>query len=375
MTLEQFLFAISIACVVGAGLLGIRLISKFRHVRAAQIYTLICVNSIAHVVLSRNQYEYWLPDPFKFDVGGWEPLLNLARNSSAGLFMILCHVLFMEGRRFPRVLLALFLLQMMLEEPGQWLLSSNQGFERLVTEMIPSFLQTVFIGIAIYWTISNWRVDLVENRRRSRALVLILIGVQMIASSLLLRVLIDPNTVANYYTHEALVFANFILLATLLVFFADIELVADLVNADARTPDQTVIASISDPQSHASLQRLNTLLEDEHIYREPDLSMNGLAVKVGLPEYRLRKLIHEQLGHRNFNAFLHAYRVADACKRFRDRSQDRTPILTIALSVGYQSINTFNRGFREVMGITPSEYRAAQVNTAETSENPSPKIE
>ena len=36
----------------------------------------------------------------------------------------------------------------------------------------------------------------------------------------------------------------------------------------------------------------------------------------------------------------------------------RVPILTIALSTGYQSVNTFNRGFREVMGITPSAYRS-----------------
>ena len=34
------------------------------------------------------------------------------------------------------------------------------------------------------------------------------------------------------------------------------------------------------------------------------------------------------------------------------------PILSIALSTGYQSINTFNRGFRDVMGMTPSAYRA-----------------
>jgi len=368
-SLHQFLFAINVACVVGAGLLGIRLLAKFRLVRAAQIYTLICFNAIAHVVLSRDQYEYWLPDPFRFDVGNWEPLLNLARNSSAGLFMLLCHVLFMDGRRFPRILLGVFLLQMILEEPGQWFAFGNAGGERLLTEVIPSFLQSAFVGFAIYWTVSNWRVDLVENRRRSRALVLILIGIQMIASSLLLRVLIDPNTIANYYTHEALVFTNFVVLAVLLVFFADTELVADLADEQSQKPSQKAIASSDDPQADASLNRLKALLDTEHIYREPELSMNSLAVKVGLPEYRLRKLIHERLGHRNFNAFLHTYRIADACRRFQDRNQDRTPILTIALSVGYQSINTFNRGFREIMGITPSEYRLAQVSPVDADDN------
>jgi AraC-like DNA-binding protein len=79
-----------------------------------------------------------------------------------------------------------------------------------------------------------------------------------------------------------------------------------------------------------------------------------------LPEYRLRRLIHEELGHRNFNSFLHEYRIREACGQLGDQQQWRTPILTIALSVGYQSINTFNRAFREVTGMTPSAYRSAK---------------
>jgi len=79
---------------------------------------------------------------------------------------------------------------------------------------------------------------------------------------------------------------------------------------------------------------------------------------VGAPEYRLRKIIHEQLGYQNFNAFLHEYRIRDACQQLRDPKMQRIPILTIALSIGYQSINTFNRGFREILGMTPSAYRS-----------------
>jgi AraC-like DNA-binding protein len=47
----------------------------------------------------------------------------------------------------------------------------------------------------------------------------------------------------------------------------------------------------------------------------------------------------------------------------------RIPILTIALSTGYQSINTFNRGFREIVNMTPSAYRAL----SEPPVPPSPK--
>ena len=125
----------------------------------------------------------------------------------------------------------------------------------------------------------------------------------------------------------------------------------------------TAAAPAADVQAHESeetVERLRSLLEEEKVYREPGLSLADLALQVGLPEYRLRRLIHERLGYRNFNVFLHTYRIREACARLRDSAERRTPILTIALSVGYQSVNTFNRGFRDVMGVTPSEYRGAE---------------
>ena len=36
------------------------------------------------------------------------------------------------------------------------------------------------------------------------------------------------------------------------------------------------------------------------------------AVRLGEPEYRLRRLINQRLGHRNFNAYINGYRLADA---------------------------------------------------------------
>ena len=38
---------------------------------------------------------------------------------------------------------------------------------------------------------------------------------------------------------------------------------------------------------------------------------------------------------------------------------EELPILTIALEAGYGSIGPFNRAFKQRMGMTPTEYRAA----------------
>jgi AraC-like DNA-binding protein len=92
-------------------------------------------------------------------------------------------------------------------------------------------------------------------------------------------------------------------------------------------------------------------------YRETGLTIGRLADRLGYPEHQLRRLINGQLGYRNFSAFLNDYRVQEAMVRLADRRMVRTPILTIALDLGYASIGPFNRSFKERTGSTPSEYR------------------
>ena len=41
-----------------------------------------------------------------------------------------------------------------------------------------------------------------------------------------------------------------------------------------------------------------------------------LAEQLGTQEYRLRRLINGSMGHRNFNAFLNAYRIAEVRELF-----------------------------------------------------------
>jgi AraC-like DNA-binding protein len=83
-----------------------------------------------------------------------------------------------------------------------------------------------------------------------------------------------------------------------------------------------------------------------------------LATRAGVPEYVLRRLIHERLGHRHFAAYVNDHRLCEAAERLVDPQLARRPILTLALEAGFGSIGPFNRAFRERYGVTPSEYRA-----------------
>jgi len=95
----------------------------------------------------------------------------------------------------------------------------------------------------------------------------------------------------------------------------------------------------------------------ERIHRREGLTIAMLAAELDLPAYRLRQVINEGLGYRNFNAFLNRYRIDEAKAALADASQRGVPVLTIAIDAGFQSIGPFNRAFKADTGMTPTEFR------------------
>ena len=68
----------------------------------------------------------------------------------------------------------------------------------------------------------------------------------------------------------------------------------------------------------------------DRAYRQEGLSLGQLALRLGLPEYRLRQLVNQELGYRNFAAFLNFDRIADAKTALAHPAQAEVPIPTIA---------------------------------------------
>lgn len=112
-----------------------------------------------------------------------------------------------------------------------------------------------------------------------------------------------------------------------------------------------------DPAEDRLAAALHRLMHEERHYRSEDLSIARLADHLGVPEYRLRRLINQRLGHRNFNAFINGYRLAEVRAALADPAQREVPVLTLALDAGFQSIGPFNRAFKALTGLTPTEFR------------------
>lgn len=110
------------------------------------------------------------------------------------------------------------------------------------------------------------------------------------------------------------------------------------------------------PEARMARELLDAM-HRRRLHRRTGLTIAQLAQELKLPEYRLRQRINQELGFRNFNAFLNRFRLDEVAARLADPAQAELPITTLALEAGYASLGPFNRAFRDAFGVTPSEYR------------------
>jgi AraC-like DNA-binding protein len=109
------------------------------------------------------------------------------------------------------------------------------------------------------------------------------------------------------------------------------------------------------------LESLLVLIEKNSVYKEMGLTIGQLAAKLEIPEYKLRQAINSGLGYRNFNDFLNSYRIKEAAERLISEEEKRLPVLTIALDVGFRSLSSFNKAFKDHYQIPPTTYRRQHV--------------
>lgn len=197
--------------------------------------------------------------------------------------------------------------------------------------------------------------DLIEKRRVIRLFLPLLIAAQT-GLILVYELLIGPiGAVVWVQFANGLLILLIVLFAGMALLRTDRELLlvseADAIEGQSEPPALT-------PSQSVLHEKLTTAIE-EGVYRTPGLTITSLADHLETPEHRLRALINRRLGHRKFSAFLNGHRITEAMQRLSRREDVDIPVLTIAMELGYDSLPTFNRAFRNETGTTPSEYRRA----------------
>ncbi len=104
-------------------------------------------------------------------------------------------------------------------------------------------------------------------------------------------------------------------------------------------------------------RKLEAAMSVDALYCDSLLSLPSLSRAIKENAHYVSQVINEDLGC-SFYEFVSRHRIEQAKKLLVD-APDET-VLEIALAVGFNSKSTFNAAFRRNVGMTPSEYRAAQ---------------
>ncbi|MCB1665199.1 MAG: helix-turn-helix transcriptional regulator [Pseudomonadales bacterium] len=111
---------------------------------------------------------------------------------------------------------------------------------------------------------------------------------------------------------------------------------------------------IYDAKDVALKDKLLELMRRDAPYHQAGLTIGKLATMLGVQEYRLRSVINRVLKYNNFSHFLNKYRIEEAQERLLKTDDS---IFSIGMDVGYTSLSSFHKAFKDKHGITPKEYR------------------
>jgi len=232
---------------------------------------------------------------------------------------------------------------------------------REVTVGLQRAVPLLFAVLAAQAAARHWRADLVEQRRRLRLFIVVtgvtytvvMLAARMASPSGRLPPLLALVDVAAMLAMIAVVAWHLLRLGPSELF----PQAAPAVAAAAETAPEPAPPAGPDPAEERLAQALERAMVGERAYRDEGLSVATLATRLAVPEYRLRRLINQRLGHRNFNAYVNGYRLAEASDALADPQRRDLPVLSIALEAGFQSIGPFNRAFKAATGLTPTEFR------------------
>lgn len=327
-------------------LLAALLFRDFRTVAVGWLATAFALGSAAHALTATTG--------FVAPVTPWHAILIAASTANAVVFWLFARALFDDTFQLRRWHVVPWAAVAALSLVNCLVLAPAHALDPRIPAIAMTVISLAFVGLAVGQTVSSWSADLVEDRRRLRVFVVVATAIYAAANAVLQLVTPGNGSPGAVTTaHNAILAAVVVALAcSMMRIKGETIFAAAGVQRVAVAPGSGLSAA-----DRKLFDALMGLVADDRIYRHEGITIGMLATKLAVPEYRLRRLINQQLGYRNFNVFLNNHRIEEAKAALADPSQAEVPVITIAMDAGFQSLGPFNRAFKATTGVTPTEFR------------------
>ena len=301
----------------------------------------LCIAVYAY--LSSHAAQPWTPALL--------PLIFIS-TFSAGLFWLFASALFKDRLEWSAPKIAVLMAAPLLFAAGVFAPAHLRHLTAAATQLVSLSL---FVAV-MFLALRDVKGDLVEPRRLFRTAVSLVIPAA--GAAIAMAEIYQLSAPLPVWASPVQAAALFLLS---LAFAVWTMRVGDALSAPSAARTEGLELRAAD---QIELTRLKGLIEAGALFSE-GLSIGGLAAQMNVPEHRLRRLINQGLGYRNFSAFLNEFRIEKSEHLLSDPDKARVQIIQIAFETGFGSLAPFNRAFRDKTGMTPTQYREAKLCVAD----------
>lgn len=171
----------------------------------------------------------------------------------------------------------------------------------------------------------------------------------------LMYILYSLSMVAVYAVVSRFIFVHTCSSETMVESLGSFDTTIPSTDAEAEQPSAQVKKYFSDSQLHQMKSSLHQLMEEEKLYRDPDLCVDSLVKRMGTNASYLYYFMRDVIGASFFD-YVNEYRINEAKQLLLQGEK----IDAVAEQVGYNSSNVFRRVFKKMTNMTPSEWRMNQ---------------
>lgn len=158
-------------------------------------------------------------------------------------------------------------------------------------------------------------------------------------------------------TDTFLVISNVAVIA-LLIYYKDkirreeiYHQIENVPNTETRTGN---VAEKDPPFADELFEKIESAMQDQQFYKDVTFNISKLSAALGVNNSYISKAIRHN-GYPNFNSYLNRYRVNCVKKLLVENDLEKVTLMSIYTEAGFSNQSTFNRVFKQLEKITPSD--------------------
>ncbi|MDV7698564.1 helix-turn-helix transcriptional regulator [Chryseobacterium soli] len=209
---------------------------------------------------------------------------------------------------------------------------------------------TIFVFLSVY----NYYMYSKKEQRASNRLILSVLVSNIII--FLAYQLISTGWIQIYCAGGSLVF-SFVLYVNFLILFNKKH---PFSSVEYKEANKYSSKKISEELADNFVSKLERIMNTEALYKNPNLKLSDVAVKMNISAHQLSQLLNDNMG-KSFSTYINEYRIYEACEKIENGSYLK--IEEIGYEVGFNSKSTFFSTFKKIKNTTPLLHKQSQMST------------